>query len=79
MHVKSGIRACSRNRGAKIVGVVGRSGGYTAKVSDACVVVPTVNAESVTPHTETLQAVIWHLLVSHPDVQIASMKWESVQ
>jgi D-sedoheptulose 7-phosphate isomerase len=69
----------SRDVGAKIVGVVGRSGGYTAKVADACVVVPTVNAESVTPHTETLQAVIWHLLVSHPDVQIASMKWESVQ
>lgn len=69
----------TRDVGAKIVGVVGRSGGYTAKVADACVVVPTVNAESVTPHTETLQAVIWHLLVSHPDVQIASMKWESVQ
>ena len=69
----------TRDVGAKIVGVVGRSGGYTAKVADACVVVPTVNAESVTPHTETLQAVIWHLLVSHPDVQVASMKWESVQ
>lgn len=69
----------TRDVGAKVVGVVGRSGGYTAKVADACVVVPTVNAESVTPHTETLQAVIWHLLVSHPDVQIASMKWESVQ
>ena len=52
----------TRDVGAKIVGVVGRSGGYTAKVADACVVVPTVNAESVTPHTETLQAVIWHLL-----------------
>ncbi len=69
----------TRDVGAKIVGVVGRSGGYTAKVADACVVVPTVNAESVTAHTETLQAVIWHLLVSHPDVQVASMKWESVQ
>ena len=69
----------TRDVGAKIVGVVGRSGGYTAKVADACVIVPTVNAESVTAHTETLQAVIWHLLVSHPDVQVASMKWESVQ
>jgi len=69
----------AREVGAKIVGVVGRNGGYTAKIADACVVVPTVNAESVTPHTETLQALIWHLLVSHPDVQIASMKWESIQ
>jgi len=69
----------AREVGAKIVGVVGRNGGYTAKVADACVIVPTVNEESVTPHTETLQALIWHLLVSHPDVQIASMKWESIQ
>ncbi len=69
----------TRDVGAKIVGVVGRSGGYTAKVADACLIVPTVNPHAVTPHTETLQAVIWHLLVSHPDVQVASMKWESVQ
>ncbi len=69
----------TRDVGAKIVGVVGRSGGYTAKVADACLIVPTVNPHDVTPHTETLQALIWHLLVSHPDVQIASMKWESVQ
>jgi len=65
--------------GAKICGVVGRDGGYTAKVADACVIVPTVNANSVTPHTEAFQAVIWHLLVSHPDVCVNEMKWESVK
>src|SRR5262249_19660133 len=52
--------------GASIGGIVGRDGGYTAKVADACVVIPTVNPESVTPHTEAFQAVVWHLLVSHP-------------
>ena len=65
--------------GAKICGVVGRDGGYTAKVADACVVIPTINAETVTPHTEAFQAVIWHLLVSHPDLQKYEMKWESVK
>ena len=69
----------AREVGAKIIGVVGRDGGYTARVADACVIVPTVNTQVVTAHTETLQAVIWHLVVSHPDVQSASMKWESVQ
>ena len=63
--------------GASIVGVVGRDGGYTAKVADACVVVPTVNKEAVTPHTEAFQAVIWHLLVSHPTLKAAATKWES--
>jgi D-sedoheptulose 7-phosphate isomerase len=63
--------------GAHIIGVVGRDGGYTAQVADACVIVPTVNPETVTPHTEAFQAVIWHLLVSHPLVQIAAAKWES--
>ena len=64
--------------GAKVVGIVGRDGGYTARVADACVVVPTVNAQSVTPHVEAFQAVVWHLLVSHPDLKAAPTKWESV-
>ncbi|MBT5319387.1 MAG: SIS domain-containing protein [Longimicrobiales bacterium] len=63
--------------GAEIYGVVGRDGGYTAKVANACVVVPTVNAESVTPHTESFQALVWHLLVAHPALMVASNKWES--
>lgn len=69
----------ARERGATIAGIVGRDGGYTAKVADACVIVPTVNPESVTAHTEAFQAVIWHLLVAHPAVQQSRMKWESVQ
>lgn len=64
--------------GANIVGVVGRDGGYTAQVADACVIIPTVNSETVTPHTEALQAVIWHLLVSHPLLKMVQTKWESV-
>ena len=63
--------------GAKVVGVVGRDGGYTARVADACVIVPTVNPETVTPHSEAFQAVIWHLLVSHPALKAAQTKWES--
>ena len=65
--------------GAKICGVVGRDGGYTARVADACVVVPTISAETVTPHAEAFQAVVWHLLVSHPALRAAAMKWESVR
>jgi D-sedoheptulose 7-phosphate isomerase len=64
--------------GATIVGIVGRDGGYTGKVADACVIVPTINAETVTPHTEAFQAVIWHLLVSHPRLKMAATKWESM-
>jgi D-sedoheptulose 7-phosphate isomerase len=73
------VRALDHARaiGARIVGVVGRDGGYTAKVADACVIVPTVNAETVTPHTEAFQAVIWHLLVSHPTLKATQTKWES--
>ena len=62
---------------ATIVGIVGRDGGYTAKVADACVIVPTVNAATVTPHAEAFQAVIWHLLVSHPRLKANPTKWES--
>ena len=69
----------AREVGAKVVGVVGRDGGFTAQVADACVVVPTVNPENVTPHTEAFQAVIAHLLVSHPALKIAQTKWESIR
>ncbi len=65
--------------GARVIGVVGRDGGYTARVADACVIVPTVNPAHVTPHTEAFQAVIWHLLVSHPRLKAAETKWESVR
>lgn len=63
--------------GAKITGVVGRDGGYTAKVADACVIIPTVNPENITPHSEAFQAIIWHLLVSHPKLKENQTKWES--
>lgn len=63
--------------GAKIAGIVGRNGGYTATVADACVIVPTVNAATITPHTEAFQSVIWHLLVSHPKLKDRETKWES--
>ena len=63
--------------GAKITGVVGRDGGYTAKVADVCVIIPTVNPENITPHSEAFQAVIWHLLVSHPKLKENQTKWES--
>jgi len=65
--------------GAKIFGVVGRDGGFTAKVADACIVIPTVNSETITPHTESFQSVVWHLLVSHPALKVSEMKWESVK
>lgn len=65
--------------GAKIIGIVGRDGGYTAKVADACVIIPTVNAENTTPHAEAFQAVVWHLFVSHPKLKVSQTKWESVK
>jgi D-sedoheptulose 7-phosphate isomerase len=64
--------------GACVLGIVGKDGGYTAKVADACVIVPTVNPSNITPHTEAFQAVVWHLFVSHPDLKVAQTKWESV-
>jgi D-sedoheptulose 7-phosphate isomerase len=64
--------------GARICGVVGRDGGFTKGAADACVLIPVVNPESVTAHTEAFQAVIWHLLVSHPRLRLSEMKWESV-
>jgi D-sedoheptulose 7-phosphate isomerase len=63
--------------GSKVIGVVGRDGGYTAQVADACVIVPTVNPDNVTPHSEAFQAVVWHLLVSHPKLKANQTKWES--
>ena len=69
----------AREVGARIFGVVGRDGGYTAKVANACLIVPTVNPETVTPHTESFQSVILHLIVSHPDLKVSEMKWESVR
>ncbi|MFI5335145.1 MAG: SIS domain-containing protein [Opitutales bacterium] len=65
--------------GARVIGIVGRDGGYTAKVADACVLVPTVNPANITPHAEAFQAVVWHLLVSHPDLKVNQTKWESTR
>jgi D-sedoheptulose 7-phosphate isomerase len=75
------VRALSfaRETGASIIGIVGRDGGYTATVADACVIVPTVNPVHTTPHAEAFQAVVWHLLVSHPALKAAETKWESVR
>jgi D-sedoheptulose 7-phosphate isomerase len=69
----------ARDVGATICGVVGRDGGYTKQVADACVLVPVVNKSTITPHTESFQAMVWHLLVSHPKLKVGEMKWESVQ
>jgi D-sedoheptulose 7-phosphate isomerase len=67
----------ARAVGARVLGIVGRDGGYTATVADAAVIVPTVNPETITPHTEAFQAVVWHLLVSHPALKAHPTKWES--
>jgi D-sedoheptulose 7-phosphate isomerase len=69
----------ARDVSATICGVVGRDGGYTKQVADACVLVPVVNPSTITPHTESFQAMVWHLLVSHPKLKLGEMKWESVQ
>lgn len=70
---------CAKEVGAKICGVVGRDGGYTAQVADACVIVRVANPATVTPHTEAFQAVVWHLLATHPRIKVGEMKWESVR
>jgi D-sedoheptulose 7-phosphate isomerase len=69
----------AREVGAKVFGIVGRDGGYTKQVADACVLIPTVAPARTTPHTEGFAAVVWHLLVSHPELQRAPTKWESVK
>ena len=68
----------ARSVGALVGGIVGRDGGYTHRNADACVLIPTVRAEAVTPHTEAFHGVIWHLLVSHPDLQVEATKWETL-
>jgi D-sedoheptulose 7-phosphate isomerase len=68
----------ARSVGAKIFGIVGRDGGYTARIGDAVVIIPTVSQDTVTAHTEAFQMVVWHLIASHPAVRVAEMKWESV-
>jgi D-sedoheptulose 7-phosphate isomerase len=68
----------AKSVGAKVTGIVGRDGGHTRKAADACIVVPTVNPQHVTPHTEAFQAVLWHLLVTHPALKAAETKWESM-
>jgi D-sedoheptulose 7-phosphate isomerase len=69
----------AKERGAAVLGIVGRDGGYTARVADVCLIVPTVNPVNTTPHTEAFQAVLWHLLVSHPALKTAPTKWESAK
>jgi D-sedoheptulose 7-phosphate isomerase len=69
----------ARGTGAKIIGILGRDGGHTAGLADACVIIPTVNPQTVTPHCEALQSVIWHLLVSHPQLEPGVAKWESTE
>lgn len=67
----------AKERGASILGIVGRDGGYTNQVADVCIIIPTVNPMNTTPHTEAFQAVVWHLFVSHPKLKAAQTKWES--
>jgi D-sedoheptulose 7-phosphate isomerase len=67
----------AKQRGASVLGIVGRDGGYTAQVADVTILIPTVNSATITPHTEAFQAVVWHLLVSHPKLKIGPTKWES--
>src|SRR5262245_13027276 len=69
----------AKGAGASVVGIVGRDGGYTAKEATACVIVPTVNADHVTPHSEAFQAVVWHMFVSHPKLKVNKTKWESAK
>ena len=73
------VRAIQHGKqvGATVCGIVGRDGGFTAKMADACVIVPTVNPAHVTPHAEAFQAVVWHLFVTHPAIKVAATKWES--
>ena len=69
----------ARERSATVIGIVGRDGGYTATAADACVLIPPVNPDMVTPHTEAFQAIIWHLMVSHPKLKITQTRWESLR
>ena len=69
----------AKERGATVLGIVGKDGGYTAQVADACCIIPTVNPANITPHQEAFQAVVWHLFVSHPKLKVNATKWESVK
>ena len=69
----------NQERGASVLGIVGRDGGYTATVADVVIVIPTVNPNNITPHSEAFQAVVWHLFVSHPKLKVAQTKWESTK
>jgi D-sedoheptulose 7-phosphate isomerase len=69
----------ARNAGAKVFGIVGKDGGYTKQVADECVLIPVISGDRITPHTEGLAAVVWHLLVSHPALKVTQTKWESVK
>jgi D-sedoheptulose 7-phosphate isomerase len=69
----------AKQRGAAVLGIVGRDGGYTAQVGDVVICIPTVNPANITPHSEAFQAVVWHLLVSHPLLKVAQTKWESTK
>ena len=69
----------AKERGASVIGIVGRDGGYTAKVADVAIVIATVNPENTTPHSEAFQAVVWHLFVSHPKLKVQQTKWESTK
>jgi D-sedoheptulose 7-phosphate isomerase len=68
----------AKSVGASVLGIVGRDGGYTARVADVCVIIPTVHPDRITPHSEAFQAIVWHLLVSHPALQQKATKWESI-
>jgi len=81
-HVSTNLVASltlAKQTGARILGIVGRDGGYTAQVADACLIIPTLRADTITPHTEEFQAVVWHLIVSHPRLRANEMKWESAR
>jgi len=69
----------AKERGTTVLGIVGRDGGYTARVADVAIVIPTINPANVTPHSEAFQAVVWHLWVSHPRLKLAETKWESMK
>ena len=72
------IKYAKENTKSKILGIVGRDGGYTSKSSNAALIIPSVNLDTITPHTEAFQAVVWHLLVSHPKLKLNQTKWESI-
>ncbi|MFA5628918.1 MAG: SIS domain-containing protein [Dehalococcoidales bacterium] len=69
----------AKSKCVTVLGIVGRDGGYTAKIADSCIVIPTVNKDTLTPHTESFQALIWHLIVTHPKLKSSEMKWESLK